>query len=141
MVVGFLLGKIIFKKWDGMEDIGGCILGIIMFVFSVLWLYGMFILFVNKGIPKVGFYWLWTVRHNPKTWLQTCLIGNFFVGMIIFIGFVIWTQNTLSTFDSFFKYYILLLLLITHILSYNGIKSLFERIMENYDETIKDLSK
>lgn len=117
-----------------MDEFFGLIFGIAIFVLSVVWLYGVFILFVNKNISNRGFYWFWTVRHNPRTWLQTCIITNFIVGWMIIFSVIILIPNSESTFGSLFKFYILLLIFITNILSYTGIKSLFQRIIKSSDK-------
>lgn len=116
-----------------MEEFFGYIFMIIIFVLSVIWLYGMFILFVNKDSSKRGFYWFWTVRHNPRTWLQTCIITNFIVGWMTIFLVIIFIPNSESTFKGFIKFYISLLIFVTNILSYTGIKSLFQRIMKSSD--------
>jgi len=119
-----------------MEEFFSYVLLAIILILSVLWLYGMFIIFVNRDSPKEGFWWSWTAKYDVKWWLPTCLICNFFVGCVLFISYIITRKpSTYSTLETlFFDYYIPLLFIISHILSYYGIKFFIHKIMKKSDE-------
>lgn len=135
-----------------MEELFGYVLLIIVFVFTVIWFYGMFVLYVNRDSSKDEFEWFWTVRHNPQKWLHRCLFCNFFVGVVLFFSIIpSLSKRPLTSsplFDDFLSWYILVLLFTTHILSYYGIHTLFYRIMKiedneksNWDYYVRQLRK